>query len=98
MFNKPKTEEKTKIIEAKDEKQRDSELTPEDKKTLDLIKAYQQKYFGIYEANNFFELSPLFIEAEKMNLKFAAYSEIVGLKEDIKELTKTMLEVIKTTK
>jgi len=33
-----------------------------------------------------------------MNLKFAAYSEIVGLREDIKELTKTMLEVIKTTK
>jgi hypothetical protein len=98
MFGKNKKEEaqsepenvKTETIEAKDEKTAEEQLTATDKQLLGMIEAYKKKYDGVYNAQDFLTVNQAFTEAEKLNLNFAEYAEIVGLREDVKELTKAV--------
>lgn len=98
MFGRKKKEEaqpepeaaKTETMEAKDDKVKEEHLTAEDKQTLSLIEAYKKKYDGVYNANDFLTVNDAFVEAEKLNLNFAVYSEIVELRKELKELTKAV--------
>lgn len=89
---KPKKEEEqdTTVEEAKEinraESEPKKELTEEEKKLLELINAYKKKYDNVYDANDFFGVSQTYVEAERLNLEFAIYSELVELKNEVRSL------------
>ena len=101
MFGRKKPEtpedqpEKTPLMEVRTstkEKSNEEEpkLSKEEKKLKDSIDSFKQKYGGLYSAHDFLSVNQAFVEAEKLNLNYAMYSEIVGLREDIKLLTKAL--------
>ncbi len=82
-------QEETKTEDAEEIKQGEQQkpaLTERDKDLLKLINAYKEKYENVYDAHDFFGVSQTFVEAEKLNLQFAIYSELVELKKEIKNL------------
>jgi len=85
--------QKTETIEARDEKSREEQLSAEDKQLLGMIEVYKKKYDGVYNANDFLTVNQVFIEAEKLNVNFAVYAELVGLREQVSELTKTIKSI-----
>jgi hypothetical protein len=101
VFNKKQKQqeetEKTQVVEAKDEQTVQDQLTPEDKKILELINQYK-KYDNIFNAQDFLTVNQAYVEAEKLNVDFAVYCEIVGLREDIRELTKAVKTISNETK
>ena len=89
----PKEQETTETIEARDEKSQEEQLSAEDKQLLGMIEVYKKKYDGVYNANDFLTVNQVFIEAEKLNVNFAVYAELVGLREQVSELTKTIKSI-----
>lgn len=84
---------KTETIEARDEKSQEEQLSAEDKQLLGMIEVYKKNYDGVYNANDFLTVNQVFIEAEKLNVNFAVYAELVGLREQVRELTKTIKSI-----
>jgi hypothetical protein len=92
MFKK-KEKVQTETIEAKDQETMKEEISSQDREMLNLIAAYKNKYDGVYDAADFMSVSQAFVEAEKLNINFAVYSEIVGLRKDIQCMTKAVEKI-----